>query len=65
MSAEPQLGVQESKPAWQRLDRDGLGIIVMWITGIIIFVFLFTRTGETYFFSDQVIEKRNSLARMK
>lgn len=56
LSSEPQPWEFRAKPAWQRLIVMLGGIIVNVITGIIIFVSLVYKNGETYFSRDQVIE---------
>lgn len=56
MASEPQPWEFRSKPAWQRLIVMLGGIIVNVITGIVIFVVLVYKNGETYFSRDQVIQ---------
>ncbi len=56
LASEPQPWEFRAKPAWQRLIVMLGGIIVNVITGIIIFVALVYKNGETYFSRDQVIE---------
>lgn len=56
MSSEPQPWEFRSKPAWQRLIVMLGGIIVNVVTGIIIFVVLVYKNGETFYSRDQVIQ---------
>lgn len=56
LASEPQPWEFRAKPAWQRLIVMLGGIIVNVITGIIIFVALVYKNGETYFSREQVIE---------
>ena len=56
LASEPQPWEFRAKPAWQRLIVMLGGIIVNVITGIIIFVALVYKNGETFFSRDQVIE---------
>jgi regulator of sigma E protease len=56
MSSDPQPWEFRSKPAWQRLIVMLGGIIVNVITGILIFVALVYKNGETFFSREQVIE---------
>lgn len=56
MSSEPQPWEFRAKPAWQRLIVMMGGIIVNVILGIIIFVFLTYRYGDTYIPREEVLE---------
>jgi len=56
LASEPQPWEFRAKPAWQRLIVMLGGIIVNVITGIIIFVALVYKNGETYFSSEQVVQ---------
>jgi regulator of sigma E protease len=56
LASEPQPWEFRAKPAWQRLIVMLGGIIVNVITGIIIFVALVYKNGETYFSRDQVLQ---------
>ena len=56
LDAEPQPWEFRSKPAWQRLIVMMGGIIVNVITGIIIFVVLTYRYGDTYVPREEVLE---------
>ncbi len=56
MSSEPQPWEFRAKPAWQRLIVMMGGIIVNIVLGIIIFVFLTFRYGDTYIPREEVLE---------
>ncbi|AHM62144.1 site-2 protease [Flammeovirgaceae bacterium 311] len=56
MGAEPQPWEFRAKPAWQRLIVMMGGIIVNIVLGIIIFVFLTYRYGDTYIPREEVLE---------
>ncbi|WP_224999621.1 RIP metalloprotease RseP [Cesiribacter sp. SM1] len=56
MGAEPQPWEFRAKPAWQRLIVMMGGIIVNVVLGIIIFVFLTYRYGDTYIPREEVVE---------
>lgn len=56
MSEEPQPWEFRSKPAWQRLIVMMGGIIVNVVTGIIIFVLLTYKFGDTYIPRDEVLK---------
>ncbi|WKN42537.1 RIP metalloprotease RseP [Tunicatimonas pelagia] len=56
LSEEPKPWEFRSKPAWQRLIVMMGGIIVNVVTGIIIFIFLTYKYGDTYIPRDEVLE---------
>ncbi len=56
LASDPQPWEFRAKPAWQRLIVMLGGIIVNVITGIIVFVALVYKNGETYFSRDQILQ---------